>query len=205
MRAHNTEETNTLSIREKARLFGVSTRTITRRRTAIKKAVAKATQTKPRIRVQALSIAIPKIVQQPRKPERPLLGGSLVGPEGRLKKATGRRWVITSSQNNTKVSDAFYCALIGFWGNNGAELLVSGFSYNANAFENPHRLTKESEELCCDEPVQSHLVTGPMRLAKDLVFCAELDILPTAVWIRYPGWIRIRNHLRELSHMPRSL
>ncbi|MCB8881724.1 hypothetical protein ACELLULO517_15860 [Acidisoma cellulosilytica] len=176
MKAHNNGQPK--SLRQQAKDAGIPWSTFRRNN---KTAEQNTTVEKPRVRVQALSIAIPEIIQKPSKSERPLLGGSLEGPEARVKKANGRRWVITSAQNNTRIFDSFFKAILGFCDHNGAELLVAGFSYNKNAFENPHQQTKASEDLWYDEAIQPFLVNAPTRLAKDLVFCGELDILPTAV------------------------
>jgi hypothetical protein len=69
-----------------------------------------------------------------------------------------------------------------------AKLCVAKFSYNKNGW---NRLTKESETLdgtvdgeglWYDERILPYVVDEQVRLADGLLFCAELDILPTAVW-----------------------
>jgi hypothetical protein len=200
MRAHpaetafNTTTTDGLSLRAAAAALGVSKTTVARHRRLQAdedaKAAAAAAQHKPRIRIKAGSSLSPVelerspdpiIVPAAGRPEKPLLGGSLAHPETRVQTKTGNRFVITSAQNNTEIHGAFFRSLIAYCNHNGSELLIAGYSYNKNAFSNPHQVTKDSADLWYAEELQPFLVNKPIRLAKDLVFCAELDISPTAV------------------------
>lgn len=110
---------------------------------------------------------------------RPIAAGVLSAPDTRRKRLTGKRFVFTSAQNNTLVHENFLASLLGFCFHNNAELIVSRFTYNKSGFQNN---TKESgdKELWYDQRLSEYFVDHSVEVADDLVFCGELDILPTA-------------------------
>jgi hypothetical protein len=110
--------------------------------------------------------------------DKPVSGGRVDEPEA--KRLTGRRYVITSAQNNTDVHQGFWASLQQYARAQRAEILVSRFSYNKTGWGQPHQVTKGSEELFYDPAVLPHICDERVRLADDLVLCGELDILPTA-------------------------
>lgn len=109
---------------------------------------------------------------------RPLAGGTVVAPDKRRKKLEGTRFVFTSAQNNTYVHEGFLTALLNFCEYNEAQLIVSPFSYNKNGFQNG---TKDDDEAWYDPRITEYFVDESCEVAEGLVFCGELDILPTAV------------------------
>ncbi len=88
-------------------------------------------------------------------------------------------FVISSAQNNTHVNIEFMDALESYCSHNDAELLISPFYYNTSGM-----LGNKTDEAVYDDRVEPYLVKEPIKLCDylgGLVFCAELDILPTAV------------------------
>lgn len=114
-----------------------------------------------------------------KKDTRPIAAGIIPAPDTRRKRLVGTRFVFTSAQNNTLVHENFLASLLEFCGHNDAELIVSRFTYNKSGFQNN---TKESgdKELWYDERLSEYFVDESVEVADDLIFCGELDVLPTA-------------------------
>lgn len=88
-------------------------------------------------------------------------------------------FVISSAQNNTHVNNEFMDALESYCQHNSAELLISPFYYNTSGV-----LGNKTEKGVYDSRVVPYLVDEPITLSDylgGLIFCAEMDILPTAV------------------------
>lgn len=109
--------------------------------------------------------------------ERPIAGGVLDAPDSRRKSLNGTRFVFTSAQNNTHVHENFLASLLQFCKHNDAQLVVSRFTYNKSGFQNG---TKDDKELWYDDRLSEFTLDESAQVCKDLIFCGELDILPTA-------------------------
>lgn len=105
-----------------------------------------------------------------------------------------KRYILTCAQNNTKVFSAFWKNLTFYAAHIGAELMVSRFTYDKSSYATnpmavkPGTTSPKEDELWYDSNVASHICDDPeihgscrWRLAPDLVWCAEMNILPTAV------------------------
>jgi hypothetical protein len=90
-------------------------------------------------------------------------------------KAPARRWVLTGAQDETPVHEGFWENLLAFAGWARAEIVVGGFTYNKSLFED-----HASRTAVFAEAVQPYLAHAPVDLGP-VVFCAEINILPTAV------------------------
>lgn len=108
---------------------------------------------------------------------------SIVGPRGEV-----HRFIVTSAQNNTKVHDGCWTNLMALAKHYDAKVLVSTYLYNKNAFgqqaNDKARLKgtlSYQDHLWFDERVVPYICNDRVKLAKGLVFCGELNILPTAV------------------------
>lgn len=116
---------------------------------------------------------------------KPRVGGKFPSPDVFRARATGKRFVLTCAQNNTRVHTGFLAALELFCKDKGAQLMVSRFSYNKAGWGN-QQLTKNSksnvqgEDLWYDERIVKYTQDDDIKLADGLVFSANLDILPTA-------------------------
>lgn len=106
----------------------------------------------------------------------PIAAGSVTTPEATRKLAKGKKFVITSAQNNTLVHNEFFDSLEGYCEAEGAELIISCFYYNKNGFQNGKR-----DESWFDERIKKYMVNESLQLADGLVLCGELNIIPTAV------------------------
>lgn len=108
--------------------------------------------------------------------EKPVSGGHLLAPDANRVRMKGKRFVITSAQNNTKVHQGFLKALEGYCAENDAQLMISRFTYNKTAFNNE----TENGELWYDPKIEPYIFDHSAEITKKLVFCGELDITPTA-------------------------
>lgn len=113
-------------------------------------------------------------VNQNTPPSKPLIGGYVAPLDDRRKQAGGRRFVLTSAQNNTHIHQRLYQNLLTFCRHRGAQLMISPFTYNQHAYGN-------NDGIYYDPIVARHLTDESVELANGLIFCGELNILPTAV------------------------
>lgn len=107
---------------------------------------------------------------------KPLSAGSSVCPSNRRKTLKGKRFVFTSAQNNTFVHNTFLESLLQYCRHNDAQLIVGTFNYNKNAFQNG-----PSEETWFDPKIVPYINNNSCDVFEGLVWCGELNILPTAV------------------------
>ncbi len=108
--------------------------------------------------------------------EKGIAAGETKDPTHKRKVLKGSRYVITSAQNNTFVHDKFLKSLLVYCEENDAELLVSTFHYNKNGFQNGN-----DKEVWFDPKIREYIIDDSCLIGSDLVFCGELNILPTAV------------------------
>lgn len=109
---------------------------------------------------------------------RPIAAGITAAPDKRRMHLPERRFVFTSAQNNTHIHEGFFTALQAFCKHKDAKLVISPFTYNKNGFQNG---TKDSDKLWYDQRIEPHFIGESAQVASDLIWCGELDILPTAV------------------------
>ena len=114
----------------------------------------------------------------------PAFSGTVEAPDRRRESLLGRRFVFTCAQNNTPVHSRFFAALQKFCDANQARLVVAPITYNKEGFQN---IDKTRDGLLYDPaveryfvPVSAEVSTGSKHCTP-LVWCGELDILPTAV------------------------
>lgn len=95
-----------------------------------------------------------------------------------------KRYILTSAQNNTRVNVPFWERLLALADHYEAEILVGTFSYNTNAYgklavkKDKHHAKDES--LWFDPMVVPFINDERIELADGLVWCGEMNILPTA-------------------------
>lgn len=120
--------------------------------------------------------------------KKPLAGGKLHGGVKQLTaslptKGKAKRYIVTSAQNNTRVNDRVWNALMTLAKHYGAEVLVGTFSYNQNAYGElaVKQGTKKSyeRELWFDPKFEPYICDKRIELAPGLVWCGEMNILPT--------------------------
>lgn len=112
------------------------------------------------------------------KVKPPIVGGSIEPFDIQRTALKGKRFVFTSAQNNTALHEQFFNALTKFCDHRNAKLFVSRFSYNKAGFQNG---TKEGvQELWYDPRLEPFIQDKSLSIKDTLIFCGELDILPTA-------------------------
>lgn len=116
------------------------------------------------------------VMDLPKKEAKPIKGGRLHTPDAFRERLKGTRFILTVAQNNTKLHDKFWATLTRMAKKRKARLCVAKLTYNKSGFQ---KVTTESEGLWYDERIVPYVVDEQVKLADDLVFCAELDILPT--------------------------
>lgn len=132
-------------------------------------------------------------------PAQPVVHGHVPAPKpndlcNRAHQPATARYILTSAQNNTPVHAAFLANLEAYAEATGARIMVARFSYNKSAYGS--KATKagrapgatDHDELWYDPAIRAYVCDDPARhgsckwqLAPDLLWCAEMNILPTAV------------------------
>lgn len=119
----------------------------------------------------------------------PVIKGSLKGIQEAYKEnpPAGKvnYFILSSAQNNTEVHEGFFDNLEAYAEYLGAEILISQFAYNKAAYGKksikPGSKVEDSmADLWFDDRIQPYVCNDRIYLSPTLVFCAELNILPTA-------------------------
>lgn len=96
------------------------------------------------------------------------------------KPASGtQHFIITSAQEKTKVHEDFWNNLLAYADYLNAKVLVGGFTYSKRLFtENDPRV--RSEDIWFDDLIDEYVIHDRVELGNGLLFCAEMNTLPTA-------------------------
>lgn len=101
------------------------------------------------------------------------------------KKGEVKRYILTCAQNNTKPLTPFLDNLEAYAKHLGAEILISGFTYNRTALNTRNeKISNKSADkpiIGYDPAVTKYITNDLIQLAPTLAFCANMQILPTAV------------------------
>lgn len=109
--------------------------------------------------------------------KRPIASGVISDPIERRITHKGKRTILLcSAQNNTYVHTKLLESFKQFMKHNDAELMIGTFSYAHKQLESS---VKGSGWY--DVKIREYIVDKPIQLAEDLVFCGELNVIPTAV------------------------
>lgn len=114
------------------------------------------------------------------------LGGQTKTVVKKVPKKGVKRYIVAAAQTQTKVNKGFWNNLLALAKYYDAEVLVAPFAYNKQAFghqsnSKPGAKSGENELFSAMDPALApYLVSDRVQLAKGLVFCAEVQILPTA-------------------------
>lgn len=117
---------------------------------------------------------------------KPTVGGRVHGLKATKVHTPGqvRRYILTSAQNNTKVPDKLWENLQALCRHYSAELMIGTFTYNKSAYGpmavKKDTYTKGDTQLWYDERLLPHIRDERVQLADGLVWCGEMNILPTA-------------------------
>ena len=99
-------------------------------------------------------------------------------PRGKVK-----RFVLTSAQNNTLLHEQLWANLVAFSKHVDAKLVVSTYTYNKNAYGKlsvKRGTATHDRDLWYDERIEPHVCDFRLQLAPGLMFCGEMNIIPTA-------------------------
>jgi transposase-like protein len=100
------------------------------------------------------------------------------------KRGEVKRYILTSAQNNTKVHDGWF-NLLALAEHYDAEIYVGTFSYNKNSYQSHAAKWKsgqgsDQDEMWYDPELVPYIHDERVQLAPGLVWCGEMNILPTA-------------------------
>lgn len=109
--------------------------------------------------------------------KKPVAGGDLESFTSKRETLKGKRFVFTCAQNNTHINKKFWKSLQVFCNHKDAELHVSRFTYNKSGFQNA---SKTDDSLWYAKELAPHILDLSVEVSEGLIFCGELDILPTA-------------------------
>ena len=123
------------------------------------------------------------------KPDRPIKAGKVEARQAvRLRTpSTGvRRYILTSAQNNTPVYKDCWYNLRAMAEHYGARLMVGRFTYDKSSYGDKSvkpgtSKASDYDDLWYDPEVLPFVSDERMELAPGLIWCGELNILPTAV------------------------
>lgn len=114
--------------------------------------------------------------------KKPIAGGNVIpklSVRQNISTLTKKKtYLFTSAQNNTYIHDKFWKSLMKCADYYDAEIIISTFTYNKSGFQN---LTKQSDDIWYDPKIRDYICNDSLQVCDDLVFCGELNILPTAV------------------------
>lgn len=108
--------------------------------------------------------------------DKPIASGEIHTPEDVRQELAGKKFVFTSAQNNTYVHDNFLKTLIGYCEHNNAELIIGTYHYNKKGFQKG-----ANEDDWFDPKIRNYILDESREICKGLLWCGELNILPTAV------------------------
>lgn len=111
--------------------------------------------------------------------KKPIADGQLLDHHANIKRLKGNRFIVTSAQNSTYVHEKFLRSLETASNYYDARILVGTFSYNKNGFQSIEK--GGGEEDWFDPKLTDYILDEPAELASGLIWCGELNILPTAV------------------------
>lgn len=116
----------------------------------------------------------------------PVVGGSVLPPHKSRKHSAAKTMVFTCAQNNTLLHDGFWTSLTTYCAVNCAELHVSRITYNkagvsAGMAKPGSKKGSDEAELWYDERITPYISDESLYAAPGLVWCGELNILPTKV------------------------
>ena len=94
---------------------------------------------------------------------------------GEIRRGQVRRWLLTAAQDDTDVHPGFWRNLHAYAAHLGAEILVAGFTYQT--IRHSDRMTLAGTYR---PELRAHLRFDPVDLGP-VLFCAEMNTLPTAV------------------------
>lgn len=120
---------------------------------------------------------------------KPIVGGRLKAKrpvaEKLPQKGLVKRFIVTSAQNNTHIHKPFWQNLKAYAAAIDARIMAGSYSYNKQAYglasvKHGSEHKDRSTDLWIDPELTDYISDERIELAPGLVWCGELNILPTA-------------------------
>ena len=116
----------------------------------------------------------------------PLVTGTIAAPEDHRQWATGTTFVFTSAQSNTLLNDKFWASLMVLVEDRQAQLHISRFTYNKqqygkNSIKPGSGEASDNDDIWFDPRIEPFVSDESVQIAADLIWCGELNIIPTRV------------------------
>lgn len=124
--------------------------------------------------------------QEPAPAPQPIIGGTLEAPDTRRERAQGHTFVFTCAQSNTFLNEPFFKALEAYCAAREASLHISRFTYNKasfgkNSVKPGSRQASDTDDIWFDPRIEPYVSDEPLEITDDLVWCGELNVLPTRI------------------------
>lgn len=110
--------------------------------------------------------------------EKPLMSGSFESPKRKRGSLDGNTFIFTHAQNNTHSHKQFLKSLEIYADVKKAKIVIGTSTYAKNEYQ---RSEKSADGLHYDDLIQKYIIDEELQVAKDLIWCGNLNILPTAV------------------------
>lgn len=116
----------------------------------------------------------------------PIVTGVIEAPEDFRQWAEGSTFVFTSAQANTHLNEPFWLNLMNLVHSRDAQLHISRFTYNKGTHGRKSvkpgtHLSSDDDDLWFDPRIEPYVSDDSVQIAQDLVWCGELNIIPTRV------------------------
>lgn len=124
--------------------------------------------------------------QEPAPAPQPIIGGTLEAPDTRRERAQGHTFVFTCAQSNTFLNEPFFKALVAYCAAREASLHISRFTYNKasfgkNSVKPGSKKSGDGDDIWFDPRILPYVSDEPLEITDDLVWCGELNVLPTRI------------------------
>ena len=123
--------------------------------------------------------------------ERPLFAGRVAPIEEEVRPLPEpgkvKRYFLTSAQNNTRVATRIFDNVLALVEYRDAEFIVGTLTYNKASYgakavkRGKGPALSDKEEMWYDPEIEEYINDNRIQLAPGLVWCGEMNILPTAV------------------------
>lgn len=121
----------------------------------------------------------PEQAEKPVKAEKTPTFGSSPAPKRThitTKPGETRSFIFTAAQDDSAVHEDFLANLVAYAEHLGAEIKIAGFTYDKSLYSD-----HEANTAWYHESIQPYLTSESLVINDSLVFCAEMNTLPTAV------------------------
>jgi hypothetical protein len=112
--------------------------------------------------------------------------GTMEAPDERRETTDCKTFVFTSAQSCTALNQPFFDALLRYCDAREAELHVSRFTYNKETYGSKSikpgsAEASDGDEVWFDPQISPYISDVSLQVTPDLIFCGELNILPTRI------------------------